>query len=219
MLQATGRRSGPGQNNAEPASEPAGWLAGWVVIRCDHEDSGCAAGFYLLRRGSAYYILPVLSSTPNVKVHQGSVELQIQLWVVSVQKDCVTSARDTYPANPVWVESTVHGGWVSQRRSLSWEVLDLRQVPGGELTFLSGPTRDSLNQKKGKEDRPDTLKQLDRAVINSITLLGNPRGELSVCRSFNVPSLFIISDSCSNSLFFSPPMYSFSTYEHLCFFF
>lgn len=108
---------------------------------------------------------------------------------------------------------------MSQRRSLSWEVLDLRQVPGGELTFLSGPTRDSLNQKKGKEDRPDTLKQLDRAVINSITLLGNPRGELSVCRSFNVPSLFIISDSCSNSLFFSPPMYSFSTYEHLCFFF
>lgn len=131
-------------SNVEPA--------GWRMIRCDHAGSGCAAGFYLLRRGSAYYILSVLSSTPNVKVHQGSVELQIQLWVVSVQKDCVTSARDTYPANPVWVESAVHGGWVSWRRSLplggEGGVFDLLQVPGGDATFFSGPTRDLLNEKK-----------------------------------------------------------------------
>lgn len=48
--------------------------------------------------------------TESVKVHGGSVRLQIQLWVVGVQKDCVTSARDTYPVNPVWVVSAVHIG-------------------------------------------------------------------------------------------------------------
>lgn len=53
-------------------------LQSQLMITPDHQGLGCTAGFYL-ERGSAYYILPVLGSTLNVKVHQGSVKLQIQL--------------------------------------------------------------------------------------------------------------------------------------------
>lgn len=81
--------------------------ASWVMNRCDHRVLGYRAGFQW-ERGNPFYKLPFLSSTLNVKVHLGSVESQIQLWVVSALKDCVTRARDTYPVNPVWVESTVH---------------------------------------------------------------------------------------------------------------
>lgn len=129
--------------------------ASWVMIRCDHEGLGCTAGFYL-ERGSAYYILPVLSSTLNVKVHQGSVKLQIQLWVVSVQKDCVTSARDTYPVNPVWVESTVHRhlDWMSYRLDTYVPLAEgfwPAKVPGGNPAFLldqQGTHKMKIRRKK-----------------------------------------------------------------------
>lgn len=73
--------------------------------------------------------------------------LQIQLWVVSVQKGCVTRARDTYPVNPVWVESTVHRdlGWMSYRLDTyvymaSRKILTPLQVLGGSLASLLNST-------------------------------------------------------------------------------